>query len=79
MLHAALLLQRHASRTSGNHSYFHHFSLLCSDVDEIISRLSESEIEYRRQDQNDVKQIQITVVDPAGNLVELNFDSDENA
>lgn len=66
-------------RTKGNPGYFHHLALRCKGVDEIIRRLSDQEIEYRRQDQDDVKQIQITVIDPAGNLVELNFDNGENA
>ena len=61
-------------RPQGSPGYFHHIALRCADIDETISRLSAAGIEYREKDLNDVGQTQITVIDPAGNLVELNFE-----
>ncbi len=53
--------------------YFHHVALRCPNLGETIKRLSNANIEYRWQNLDDVQQIQLTVIDPAGNLVELNF------
>lgn len=58
----------------GTSGYLHHIALRCTNIDGLLGKLTEANIEYRKQDLNDVGQVQVTVLDPAGNLVELNFE-----
>ena len=66
-------------REQSGSRFFHHIALRCHDYSEIMARLSASNIEYRLLAANGVDEIQVTVLDPAGNLVELNFESRSNA
>lgn len=66
-------------RPQGAPGYLHHIALRCHDLDATIEQLSKANIEYRRQNLDDVQQIQLTLMDPAGNLVELNFVNRRNA
>jgi len=63
---------------SGNR-FFHHIALRYDNYDEVINRLGRSGIEYRMLEANSVGELQVTVHDPAGNLIELNFKSPHNA
>lgn len=60
-------------RSKGVPGYFHHIALRCYGIDKVVEQLSKAKVEFRRLEQPDVEQTQLTVIDPAGNLVELNF------
>jgi|JI7StandDraft_1071085.scaffolds.fasta_scaffold269424_2 catechol 2,3-dioxygenase-like lactoylglutathione lyase family enzyme len=61
-------------RDQNGSRFFHHFALRCTNYSEVIERLASMNIEYRKLNANDVNETQVTVIDPAGNLVELNFE-----
>jgi len=66
-------------REQNGDRFFHHIALRYNNCDEVINRLSRSGIEYRKLEANSVGEIQVTVIDPAGNLIELNFKIPSNA
>jgi len=77
--HPLIHLTAKEDREQSGGRFFHHIALRCANYSEVIDRLKNMNIEYRRLSANEVKETQITVIDPAGNLVELNFENPENA
>lgn len=73
--HPLIHLTANQGRAEGKDGYLHHIALRCHDVDRVIRKLEQRNIPYKRIDQEDVRQTQLIVRDPAGTAVELNFAS----
>lgn len=58
-------------------SYFSHYALACSDADAARARLDAAGVRYSVDIIEERNQLQIFAVDPAGIVVELDFQLDE--
>lgn len=71
--YAIIHLTANKDRSEGNPGFFHHITLHCSNIDEVIDRLNRFKISYRRNDLASIQLAQLIVRDPAGTLIELAF------